>query len=74
MPFQPHAQAGQAREKHPFGNVHLVELIPDLPLEVRRNNDAEEQLRMGRQPVTLGGFGTRHHGKKGILVHYPGVE
>jgi len=61
MPSEPGAETVESREQHPFGDVALVELVPDLPFELAGNDHPAIEIFLIEKPVIDGLLGIRHH-------------
>src|SRR4051812_46607231 len=51
VPPEPAAEPVQPGEQDPFGHVRLVELVPHLPLQARRDDDPPEQVGAAGEPL-----------------------
>ena len=66
--------ARRGRGHDPLGDVGLIELVPDLPLQPGRDDDPPRQGRVLGQPAVEGRGRVGHHREEGELVDDPRVE
>src|SRR3954447_21440799 len=68
VPLQPRAQPVEPGEQHPFGDVRLIELVANLPLELRREEHATPQIGIPLEPLVQAGGYVRHEREQRVLV------
>src|SRR4051812_21352717 len=68
LSLEPAAESVQAGEEDALGDIGLVELVADLPLQLAGNDDPPGQTGVVAQPGVQGGGGAGHHGEEGELV------
>jgi len=74
VPGEPARETVESREEHALGDVRLVELVPDLPLQRRGNDDAPGEPRFLRDPVAHADVGARGDREDRELVAHALVE
>ena len=74
VPRQPTAQAIQIREQHALVDVRLIELVADLPFELRRNHDAPAEILRPVQPVVDRRRSARHQREQRELIQNPAID
>ena len=71
---QPAAQAVEIGKQNTFVDVGLIELVADLPLEMRRDDDAPTELGSLPQPAIHVGGRARHQRKQRELVEDAAID
>src|SRR4051812_7504728 len=71
---QPAAESVEIRKQDTLVDVRLIELVANLPFQIRRYDDAPRQLRMTASPDVHVGARARHQREERVLVEDPLVH
>src|SRR5688572_33423729 len=74
IPLERAAQAIKSWEQRAFGDVGLIQLVADFPLQLSRNDDASYEVRMRLQPFVHRRGRRRHQREERGLVQDARVE
>jgi len=68
MALEPGRESLEAWKEDALGDVGLIQLVADLPLEIGGNDDFEPEIRVRGEPFVQCNAGIRDYGKEGELI------
>src|SRR5581483_5458304 len=71
---QPDGEAVETGEEDALGDVRLVELVANFPLQLRGQDDAPGEPRVALEPLVHARLGRRHQREERVLVDDALVE